>query len=891
MANRVNVELSANVQGFEQGMNKAAESAKHYETETRKISESTVNFNKQLREAKKEVKELAAGYAQLDAETKKSQFGREMAKQLEEAKIKAAELIDMNGDLAAELKNLASDTRVLDTMSEGFGVIADTAATAMGVIAQFTGNEEDAKKAVVAFTTAQSALGAMTKIQNALQMQSNTMLAVTKIQSLAAAAAEKIRTAAVGKGVVTTKAATAAQAAFNAVAYANPYVILAAAVLGVVAALGIYIASTNDSESATEKHNRELAEAKKQWDGYQAKVNESVASQVADFIALQKEWENLKTTEEKNEFLDVNKNKLHNMGLEIDDINELEKLFVKNSTAVVKALKARAEAEAWGELYKERLKKKLQNDMNGSVANGRYYKKAKAGDYISDDEANRLGINIYKSYHGQTATTANMSGTYKRAITEQEAYRVNVLRNNDALKLQKKETKELTDLEDEWTDSLKRSNEAYAALDTTLTHGNKKTGGRNTGKNDKNTPPKELTELEKLEQKVKDIEKERAKINIEAPNAQELIAAVNKRLADAKAEVTKYKIAVGIEVEPSELDKMEADLKTKELMLRADLPQSEKDKVYNEILELKDKIQKAQIAAHIIIDPEIEIKAKQQKEIADIVNGALNPKEKPNFDFSLIPEDAQGDAQKILEQYNRLYEARERLFDIMNDPNASDTQISSAQAGLDELSGTFDELTNKTGFFQDWANAIEDSQKKMEKMKSTITGIGDAVSAAGDLFSSLGDAADDEGLKALGIIAKAVATVALSFAQAANSPAVTSTGWGWIAFAAAGLATMATAISQIKSLTSGYAWGGTVGGMVGGSSYGGDNMLVRVNSGEMILNKRQQKNLFDLLDNGGVAGGSSRVEVTGVIRGTDLLLVQKNANKKLAKAGSTIKIQ
>lgn len=887
MANNVSVQISANVQGFEQGMNKATESARQYETETRKISESTVNFNKQLREAKKTVKDLAGSYAQLDAETKKSQFGKEMAKQLEEAKLRAAELIDMNGDLTAELKNLASDTRLLDTLSEGFGVIADTAASAMGIIAQFTGNEEDAQRAVVAFTTAQSALGAVTKLQNALQMQSNTMLAVTKVQTLAAAAAENIKTAAQGKGVIATKAATAAQAAFNAVAYANPYVLLAAAVLGVVTALGVYIASTNNSESATEKQNREIAEANKQWDGYKAKVADSVASQVADFIALQKEWENLKTTEEKNEFLDTNKNKLHNMGLEIDDINELENLFVKNSAAVVKALKARAEAEAWGEIYKERLKKKLENDLNGSVANGRYYKTAKAGDVITDEESKALGI-ANKQYILMQSSAGAYYQVVENGITKQQAATVNAYRNAQALKIQKKEAEGVNEVYDKYTESLERSREATAALDTTLTHRNKKTGGSNTNNNDKNTPPKELTELEKLEQKVKDIENERAKINIEAPNAQELIAAVNKRLADAKAELTKYKIAVGIEVEPSELDKMEAELKTKELMLRADLPQSEKDKVYNEILELKDKIQKAQIAAHIIIDPEIEIKEKQQKEINDIVNGALNPKEEKSFNFSFLPENVAPEAEKLLEEYNRLAEAREKLNEIMNNPESTDTQISAAQAGLDQLSATFDQITEKVDFFQEWSDAIEDAQKKTEKLSQTVKGVGDAVSAAGDLFSALGEAADNEGMQALGIVAKAVATVALSFAQALTT---CKTWYEWLAFGISGAATMVSMISQIKSLTSGYAQGGPV-GMVGGSSYNGDNMLIRVNSGEAIINQRQQKRLFDILDGKALPnnGGSGRVEVTGIIRGTDLLLVQKNANKKLSKAGNSISI-
>ena len=882
MANRVQVEVGANVTGFQQGMEQASQSAQKYETDMRKVSESTVNFNKELRNAKREVQNLAAGYAQLDAAAKNSAFGREMKRQLDEAKSKAAEFIDMQGDLQQELKNMASDTRLLDTLSEGFGVIANSASTALGVIAQFTGNEKDARKAIVAFTTAQSALSAVTKIQNALQMQSNTMMAVTKVQTLAAAAATRIKTAAEGKGVIVTKAATAAQAAFNAVAMANPYVLLAAAIAGVCLAVGAYVLATQDAETETDRQNRKLEEAKKQWNEYKQKVSESSASQVADFITLQKEWENLKTTEEKNKFLDDNKNKFKAMGLEIDDVNELEELFVRNSAAVVKALKARAEAEAWGEIYKEQLKKKLVRDANPSTANNRYYKKAHAGDYISDDEARRANINNVVAYHGQTATTANMSGTYKRAITEQEAQRVNALRNADALARLREETADLNKIEDKWIKSLREANSAYGQLSTTLTHGNKK-GGSGGGGHTSETK-KELTELEKLEQKVKELEKMRANIKIDAPNAPQLIKETDAAIKKAKDAVTKYKIAVGIEVEPSKLDKLEADLKEKELLLRADISQEEKDKVYQEILELRDKIQKEKIAAHIIIDPQIEINNQVRQTIKEIKE-SINVQEKPKWDFSNIAEVDPGQAKmldRLVAQYNLVYDARERLMQLMNDGNASDTQIAAAQEALEEMGPLYDGILDKLNSFKDVDDAVGDSIKNMKKLQHTVGQVGDAIQSCADLFSALGEAGNDEGFAVMGIIAKAVATVALSYAQALAS---CKTWVDWLAFGVTGLATMISMISSIKQATEGYAGGG----VVGGSSYSGDNLYARVNSGEMILNSRQQRNLFNLLDSDVMPQrGGTNVQVQGVIRGSDLILVQKNTNKVRSKSGTQI---
>lgn len=65
------------------------------------------------------------------------------------------------------------------------------------------------------------------------------------------------------------------------------------------------------------------------------------------------------------------------------------------------------------------------------------------------------------------------------------------------------------------------------------------------------------------------------------------------------------------------------------------------------------------------------------------------------------------------------------------------------------------------------------------------------------------------------------------------------------------------------------------GGIVGGSSFTGDRVSAQVNSGEMILNKTQQANLFRMAN-----GGGTGKEVTFHISGTDLVGVMNNINRK-----------
>jgi hypothetical protein len=93
---------------------------------------------------------------------------------------------------------------------------------------------------------------------------------------------------------------------------------------------------------------------------------------------------------------------------------------------------------------------------------------------------------------------------------------------------------------------------------------------------------------------------------------------------------------------------------------------------------------------------------------------------------------------------------------------------------------------------------------------------------------------------------------------------------------------MISVISSIHSAT-GYANGGIVdgrgGGFVGGSSFSGDNIgNVRLNSGELVLNKSQQNNLANALEGGGLQGMNLSAQVSG----EQILLV---ANRTLRRKG------
>ena len=126
----------------------------------------------------------------------------------------------------------------------------------------------------------------------------------------------------------------------------------------------------------------------------------------------------------------------------------------------------------------------------------------------------------------------------------------------------------------------------------------------------------------------------------------------------------------------------------------------------------------------------------------------------------------------------------------------------------------------------------------------------DAAGAVQSLGAAL-QGIEDPAAKVMGIVAQAIATVALTFSKSLSG---TVGPWDWIAAAAAGTATMISTITAIKSATKG---GFAEGGIVPGNSFSGDNLRLSdygVNSGELILNRAQQNNIADQLrerDSGG----------------------------------------
>jgi hypothetical protein len=163
---------------------------------------------------------------------------------------------------------------------------------------------------------------------------------------------------------------------------------------------------------------------------------------------------------------------------------------------------------------------------------------------------------------------------------------------------------------------------------------------------------------------------------------------------------------------------------------------------------------------------------------------------------------------------------------------------------------------------------LELQATKMQSINETMAGFGQAAAMA---FGEQSQAAK----------AFAIGSILASTAMAIMG---TWAGYGKYGFMGTGLAIAQTAMiaslgaAQIAGVAGAFA----MGGIVGGGSYSGDQLTARVNSGEMILNGNQQRELFAMANG---MGGRNQVEVVGYISGDVIRLANKRSEYILNRRG------
>lgn len=231
-------------------------------------------------------------------------------------------------------------------------------------------------------------------------------------------------------------------------------------------------------------------------------------------------------------------------------------------------------------------------------------------------------------------------------------------------------------------------------------------------------------------------------------------------------------------------------------------------------------------------------------------------------------------ASNLTAQLNEEIEAeRQKLLDK---PLVINTEVEAKERDNDHISSLFNiDVSNfesvRTGLAD--INGISDS---------TAKGMAVAGASCEMLGSALQQLGGDSAAAKAGMMAAAIGQFVLSFAQAMST---CKTWIDWLAFGISGTALLTSIISTISQFATG--------GIVGGNQTSGDKVLVRVNSGEMILNAAQQARLFAIANGAAVQGVSvntarlqgigsdmgAKFSINGRLRGRDIVMAVANETR------------
>lgn len=711
------------------------------------------------------------------------------------------------------------------------------------------------------------------------------------------ACAGNARKAAVATNMMTLAARSNAAAVTSATVAVRGFMaatVVGAALAALTWAINELISSFNGVDDAAKKAADGVDDVSKSFENAKQSYDSTLKSTFGDlmsrFNGLRAQWKALATEQQKTDWIRKNADAFNDLGLKIENAADAEAIFNGNTDTIVEAFTRRAKAAAYAaeltELYGEKLK---LTERKNAAQKASYETRMK-----------QTGDN----------SVANKDNPYASQIQQRErniaAIGADLRRGGDGNIADLDKQLKATDERIAYVEEQMRKNTPT----TVIGKGKGGNGGVDTGNhtNNNDDKPAEKGSMDWYEKRLADIRKK-----IEAAGNAERAKTLQAEYESVEKEFKDFKIKIGV-----------------------DEPEEKEAKTYIE--KLQEQLNDAQknFDNATTIEARVEAQAKIndiQAEIDEATKGKLTIE--ADVESSYI---TQGSAEDKRQSYSN---ARQKADRIQQDYEIGLIGKDEALSGLAELNGQITTLGLKPVHIE---VETEDLDRAKEKMRETsealrngwsgIKGIGDSIQGITDALESDGVAWEKitsvvdgvvqafMGIKAVVDLVNTLtgATTAQATAQNAQTMATTANTTATVAHTAATTAdTTASALNtttksgeavanatasgaklpfpaNIAAIAAGVAavvaalamvGSFSTGGIVGGSSPTGDKLIARVNSGEMILNKRQQMRMLKILNSStAVSTGISQSAISNYYGGNITLDTARLHNLGRAPEGS-----
>lgn len=829
-----------------------------------KIAESSKPLKSQLREMQKILGEMEfKGLSGTD------EFIR-MAEQ-------AGGMRDAMDDAAASVRYFADDIKGISTAVGLFEGVAGAVSLAQGALALFGDENKEFEETLRKVQGAMALANGVQQVANTLNKNSTLVMGVANLQKrLAAKLARDHATAVVGE-TTATKGATLATKALNVVLKANPIGLVITAITTLIGLFAIFRGETEEATTELgklEDGSNDLNTALGRQMEAQEETGKSAGELIGKYETLRMKYLACKSDMEITRFLQMNVDGFDSLGLNIKTAADAMDVFVKRTPQMRAALMqisvAKGAQKALEEYTSQWATAQAKNPVRLPVVNSgtrfriQSFMSGKKDFRYDDDQSwlKEAGItsDMMTDVFGPDQTARLNATGLERAR--------NYLREKE-IKEQNIRQAEFKSVYDSLFDIVIKADEEAARLseraginyfngEIVSSKGtpSAKSGTPKTLKKDEiakrskikplqDKVKKELTELEKLEQQRDELQKRLQ----------------NPRLTEYERSEIQGKL--------SELQE-EIEFKrnwTSERMYVLDLPANaftfkldgefDIDK-QNFEKTMKDSVEQVSTTTTLDVDPRdyftpLQWKTIQHKE-SSLSNAQTGISQVQGwFDAGIIGKDK---AQELIDAFNTQLKI-EGLDPIEVKLDAEDAKATLQDIGSmwSSVKGVGDAVEQLTEGLSGNLSAWETIKLVMDSFLSAAQGI-DGIIQLIDRFTEstkVSKTTTEANTKATqenttSTIIDTAATKVKSQANAGEAVTnatkeSTKVGWPGLLFAIpAALAAVMSALAMAGAFAEG--------GIVGGTQKQGDRLLARVNSGEMILNTRQQANLFRLLNSG-----------------------------------------
>lgn len=269
--------------------------------------------------------------------------GQKNSAQYEELKRKAKEYQNALKEVEDEMNAIAG-SRALDVLIGTMGIASGVLSTGAGAMALFGAESENLEKIMVKLQAVMAVAIGVQQIANTLNKEGALIQGIVALQAMARSRAEALAT----KG---TWSAVVAQKAYNLVASANPYVLLAVAITTLVGALYLMSKASDRAKTDQEELNKAMQDS----------ISDA-AKELTQLELLYRTAINDKLSREQrlaatNDLIAAYPGLFSNIEQEIIMNGKAEASYLSVKAAILEKAKAQAAEKVLGDRYEAHIKK------------------------------------------------------------------------------------------------------------------------------------------------------------------------------------------------------------------------------------------------------------------------------------------------------------------------------------------------------------------------------------------------------------------------------------------------------------------------------------------------------------------------------------------------------